>query len=434
MENTKILLNYPRDGASHTFASYRQRGGYELVTTRLSSLKPEEILQEVKTSGIRGRGGAGFPAGLKWSFLAKNTGKPTYLLCNADEGEPGTFKDRVILEENPHQLLEGIILTAFAIRAIHTYIYVRGEYAFAARRVQAAIDEAYQAGLLGQKLPGTDYQVEVTLHRGAGAYVVGDETGLMNSIEGKKGFTRIKPPFPAVAGLYGCPTIINNVETLASIPYIVAHGGSHYKTIGTEKSTGTKLISVSGHIRKPGVYEITMGYPFTEFLHRECGGMLGGRALKAVIPGGSSTPILRAADVEKMTLDYESIQAAGSSLGSGGMIVIAEGTCLVKVLATLTHFYHHESCGQCTPCREGTGWLEQIVHRIENGTGEMSDLDELTRITRFINGYTVCPLGDAACGPVNSFVQKFREEFVAHIENHGCPYGGKFTRFQENAN
>jgi len=431
MNEEKILLNYPRDGQSHTLESYLQRGGYQTLTKSLRRYRAADVLEEVKASGIRGRGGAGFPTGLKWSFLAKNTGKPVYLICNADEGEPGTFKDRVILEENPHQLIEGIICSAYAINASHAYIYIRGEYDFSFKRVQAAIQEAYSAGYLGQRLPGTDFVPHITAHRGAGAYVVGDETGLMNSIEGKKGFTRIKPPFPAVSGLYECPTIINNVETLASIPYIVTHGGKKYKSLGTDQSAGTKLISVSGHIRKPGVYEIMMGYPFSEFLQNECGGILGGRQLKAVIPGGSSTAVLRPEDVTQMTLDYESIQAAGSSLGSGGMIIIAEGTCMVRLLKVLAHFYHHESCGQCTPCREGTGWLEQIISRIEAGEGALEDIDELTRITRFIAGYTVCPLGDAACGPINSFVKKFRDEFVAHIEQRGCPFGGKFTRFQE---
>ncbi|MBN2090337.1 NADH-quinone oxidoreductase subunit NuoF [candidate division KSB1 bacterium] len=431
MSDIKILLNFLRNGKTHTLADYMQRGGYQTLKQKIPQLTPAQIVQEVKTSNIRGRGGAGFPAGLKWSFLAKDTGKPVYLICNADEGEPGTFKDRLILEENPHQLIEGLIITSYAINASQTFVYIRGEYGFSYRRLKAAVDEAYTAGLLGKKIPGTDHIPNIVLHRGAGAYVVGDETGLMNSIEGKKGFTRIKPPFPAVAGLYNCPTIINNVETLASIPWIVQNGGEAYKAIGTEKSTGTKLISVSGHICKPGVYEVTMGYPFQEFLKNECGGMLAGRKLKAVIPGGSSTPVLKPEDVEQMTLDYESIQAAGSSLGSGGMIIIAEGTCMVRLLMILADFYHHESCGQCTPCREGTGWLAQIITRIENGMGRPEDLDEIPRISRFICGYTICPLGDAACGPVDSFLKKFRNEFEEHITKQRCPYGGKFTRFQE---
>lgn len=434
MSSLKILLNYPPDGKSHILDGYLKRDGYQTLKKRVKKMKPEEIVAEVKASGIRGRGGAGFPAGLKWSFLAKGTGKPIYLICNADEGEPGTFKDRVIMEENPHLLIEGIILSAYAINAAHSYIYVRGEYAFSYRRLQKAIDEAYQAGYLGKKLPGTNYIAHITLHLGAGGYVVGDETGLMNSIEGKKGFTRIKPPFPAVAGLYECPTIINNVETLASVPYIVTHGGGTYKKIGTQHSSGTKLFSVSGHVRKPGVYEVEMGYPFQDFLQHECGGVLGGRQLKAVIPGGSSTPVLLPEDVQDMRLDYESIEAAGSSLGSGGMIVVAEGTCMVKLLEVLARFYHHESCGQCTPCREGTGWLAKILTRIEAGKGRLEDLDELTRITKFIAGYTVCPLGDAACGPIDSFIEKFRAEFIEHIEKGACPFNGKFNRFQESAN
>lgn len=433
MSDIKILLNYERNGTSHTLKSYLSRGGYKTIATAPKKYNQAEIIEEVKKSGIRGRGGAGFPAGLKWSFLPKDSDKPVYLICNADEGEPGTFKDRVILEENSHLLIEGIILTSYAINAKHAYIYIRGEYGFAYRRVQQAVNEAYEAGYLGKKLKGSKYVCDITVHRGAGAYVVGDETGLMNSIEGKKGQTRNKPPFPAIEGLYSCPTIINNVETLSSIPYIVEHGGESYKKIGTEKSTGTKLFSVSGHVRKPGVYEVEMGYPFMDFLNKECGGMLGRRKLKAVIPGGSSTPVLRPEQCENMTLDYESIAAAGSSLGSGAIIIIADGTCMVKALEILTHFYYHESCGQCTPCREGTGWIYRIVKRIEAGKGKIEDIDLLTSITKHIAFHTICPLGDAACGPVDSFVKQFRDEFVQHIEKGGCPYDGKFIRFQERA-
>ncbi|MBN2008437.1 NADH-quinone oxidoreductase subunit NuoF [candidate division KSB1 bacterium] len=425
-----ILLNYERNGDSHTLKSYLKRDGYKSLS-QLKKYQPAEVLEEVKRSGIRGRGGAGFPAGLKWSFLPKHTEKPIYLICNGDEGEPGTFKDRVILEENPHMLIEGIIFSSYAINAAHAYIYIRGEYGFAVRRVQAAVKEAYDAGYLGKPVKGTKYTCDITVHQGAGAYVVGDETGLMNSIEGKKGQTRNKPPFPAIEGLYGCPTIINNVETLASVPYIIENGGANYAKLGTEKSTGTKLLSISGHVRKPGVYEVVMGYPFMKFLNEYCGGVLGGRKLKAVIPGGSSTPVLRPEDCENMTLDYESISAAGSSLGSGAIMIIAEGTCMVKTLKVLTHFYHHESCGQCTPCREGTGWLNKIVGRIEAGQGTMDDLDLLTSITKHIAMHTICPLGDAACGPVDSFVKKFRDEFVAHIELKKCPYNSTFTRLQE---
>ncbi|MBD3288567.1 NADH-quinone oxidoreductase subunit NuoF [candidate division KSB1 bacterium] len=431
MSDLKILLNFERNGKSHTLESYKQRSGYKTVEAAFKKYSPADIVEEVKKSGIRGRGGAGFPAGLKWSFLPKDSDKPVYLICNGDEGEPGTFKDRVILEENPHMLIEGIILSSYAINAKHAYIYIRGEYGYALRQTQQAVDEAYKAGYLGEKLPGTGYQCDITVHKGAGAYVVGDETGLMNSIEGKKGQTRNKPPFPAVEGLYGCPTIINNVETLASVPYIVENGGEVYGKIGTEKSTGTKLLSVSGHVRKPGVYEVIMGDSFMDFLKNQCGGILDGKKLKAVIPGGSSTPVLRPEDCEKMTIDYESITAAGSSLGSGAVIVIAEGTCMIKLLEVLAHFYHHESCGQCTPCREGTGWLLKIIKRIEEGGGKMEDIDTLTSITKHIAFHTICPLGDAACGPIDSFVEKFREEFVEHIEKGGCPYNGKFTRLQK---
>ena len=431
MAHKKTLLNYERNEKSFTLDSYLKRDGYKTVTDKIANLKPEEVLEEVKKSGIRGRGGAGFPAGIKWSFLPKNGEKPIYLICNGDEGEPGTFKDRVILEENPHNLIEGMILSCYAINAKHAYIYIRGEYGFALKRTQEAVDEAYKAGYLGKKLKGTDYVCDITVHKGAGAYVVGDETGLMNSIEGKKGQTRNKPPFPAIEGLYQCPTIINNVETLASVPWILTNGGDAYHAIGTEKSSGTKLLSISGHVRKPGVHEIELGYPFMDFLNKDCGGVLGGRKLKAVIPGGSSTPVLRPEDCENMTIDYESIAAAGSSLGSGAIVIIAEGTCMVKTLEILTHFYRHESCGQCTPCREGTGWLYKIVQRIEAGEGKMEDIDLLTSITKHIAFHTICPLGDAACGPVDSFVKQFRGEFAEHIEKGGCPYNGKFGRFQE---
>jgi NADH-quinone oxidoreductase subunit F len=431
MSDLKILLNYEKNGSSHTLESYLERGGYKTVENVSQKYKPAEVTEQVKLSGIRGRGGAGFPAGLKWSFLPKDTEKPVYLICNADEGEPGTFKDRVILEENPHMLIEGIILSCYAINAAHAYIYIRGEYGFSFERVQNAVDEAYKAGYLGKNIKSGDYQCDITVHKGAGAYVVGDETGLMNSIEGKKGQTRNKPPFPAVEGLYGCPTIINNVETLASVPYILENGGSAYSQIGTEKSTGTKLLSVSGHVRKPGVYEVVMGCSFMDFLNNECGGILGGKKLKAVIPGGSSTPVLKPEHVEKMTIDYESIAEAGSSLGSGAVIVIAEGTCMVKALEILAHFYHHESCGQCTPCREGTGWLYKVIQRLEAGQGTMDDIDLLTSITKHIAAHTICPLGDAACGPVDSFIEHFRDEFEEHVRQGRCPYDGTFIRFQE---
>ncbi|NOZ60745.1 MAG: NADH-quinone oxidoreductase subunit NuoF [Calditrichaeota bacterium] len=431
MSHKKILLNFERNGTSHTLESYLKRGGYQTIAEKIPALSPAEVLEEVKKSAIRGRGGAGFPAGIKWSFLPKDNDKPVYLICNGDEGEPGTFKDRVILEENPHMLIEGMILASYAIRAKHAYIYIRGEYGFALERVKAAVKEAYETGYLGKPLKGTDFVCEITVHKGAGAYVVGDETGLMNSIEGKKGQTRNKPPFPAIEGLYKCPTIINNVETLASVPWIIANGGDAYHKIGTEKSSGTKLLSVSGHVRKPGVYEVELGYSFMDFLNNEAGGIIDGKKLKAVIPGGSSTPVLKPEDIKDMTIDYESITAAGSSLGSGAVIVIAEGTCMVKLLEILTHFYQHESCGQCTPCREGTGWLHRIVRRIEEGNGKMEDLDLLTSITKHIAFHTICPLGDAACGPVDSFVKKFRKEFEEHIKQGGCPYSGKFVRFQE---
>ncbi len=334
---------------------YKKTGGYQALPKALK-LKPADVINEVKGSGLRGRGGAGFPCGMKWGFVPTNTGKPTYLCVNADESEPGTFKDRAILEKDPHRLIEGAIIAAYAIGAHVAYIYVRGEFDLPRRRLETALQEAYQSGFLGKNILKSGYDLEMYLHVGAGAYICGEETALIESIEGKRGYPRIKPPFPAVEGLFGCPTVVNNVETLAAVPYILEKGAGAYKKIGTEKSPGTKLFSVCGPVLRPGVYEVELGYPLRKFIYDDVGGMRPGKALKAVIPGGSSVPALNAQDVEEVNLDYESIQAKGSLLGSGGMIVIDEETCMVKALENLARFYAHESCGQCTPCREGTGW------------------------------------------------------------------------------
>lgn len=402
---------------SHTLEVYRSQGGYSSLS-KLFSMDPKEVIEQVKASGVRGRGGAGFPAGLKWSFVPQNTGKPNYLAVNADESEPGTFKDRFIIENDPHMMLEGIIACCYAVNIHTAYIYIRGEFVKQAKILEAAIAEAYAAGFLGEKVAGHDFKLDVYVHRGAGAYICGEETALLESLEGKRGHPRLKPPFPAVEGLFACPTVINNVETLASLPYIFENGVESYRKIGTEKSPGTKLFSVSGHVNKPGVYEVPLGYSMKQFIMEDCGGISGGKALKAVIPGGSSVPVLTADEIENVTLDYESIAAAGSMLGSGGMIVLNEDVNMVEALGNLAHFYTHESCGQCTPCREGTGWSKKILDRILGGEGRQDDLQQLLNIADNMAGKTICALADALAMPINSYIKKFRHEFEAKIEGN----------------
>lgn len=417
MRGNLVFFGHSVSGVSHTLGEYRQRGGYEALEKALRSLRPADVEQEVTLSGLRGRGGAGFPVGAKWSFVNKNS-PVVYLCCNADEGEPGTFKDRWILEHLPHQLLEGVLLAAYALGVRHAIVYVRGEFDRPLRRLRAAVQEARAAGLMGEHILGTAFSCDVIVHRGAGAYVCGEESSLLNSLEGRKGYPRNKPPFPAVKGLYQRPTVVNNVETLAAIPWIVANGGAKYAAIGAKKHPGTRLFGVSGHVAKPGLYERPTGYPLKKIIFDDAGGVLGGRALKAVIPGGSSTPVFNAAEIEHITLDADSLQRAGSMLGSGGIIVIAEGTCMVRLLHVLTRFYSHESCGQCTPCREGTDWMNRIVERIVSGRGVKGDLERLHNITGGIMGNTICALGDAASMPVASFLKKFGNEFEYFIE-HG---------------
>ncbi len=428
LDGHKTLLNYPRSTpGTETLESYRSRGGYSTLEAVLKGkYTPEQLLEEVKKSGLRGRGGAGFPTGLKWSFLAKS--RPAYLVCNADEGEPGTFKDRVIMEENPHQLVEGMILSLYALRAEHGYIYIRGEYVLSLIHQEGAIREAYAAGYLGENVLGSGLTFHLTPHSGSGAYICGEETGLINSLEGRKGQPRLKPPFPAIIGAFNRPTIVNNVETLAAVCYIAEFGGEAYTQWRNEsgKSTGSKLFSVSGHVQNPGVYEVPIGYPFRDLLEKECGGMLRGMALKALIVGGSSVPVVNAETAMKIHMDYESCVQHGTMLGSGGVIVMGEGTCMVRVLDVLLRFYHHESCGQCTPCREGTGWIHRIVRRIENGQGKMEDLDELYRVSDNMEGKTICTLADAAAWPAKSHLKVFREEFEQHIRDQRCPFGNRF--------
>ena len=383
-------------------------------------MSPEKLIEEVKASGLRGRGGAGFPTGMKWSFVPKDSPKPKYVICNADESEPGTFKDRLLIEKDPHAVIEGTILAAYAIQSHTAFIYIRGELVFGSKVLQGAIDEAAQAGYLGKNILGSGYDLELILHRGAGAYICGEETGLLSSLEGGRGWPKVKPPFPATHGLFGCPTVVNNVETLATLPWIIDQGAARYAAIGTEKSKGTKLFSVSGHIRKPGVYEVEMGYPFKRFLEEDCGGVPDGRKLKGVIPGGSSMPVLRADELEPVRMDYESMQAAGSMLGSGGVIVMDDSTCMVQAAWNVARFYAHESCGQCTPCREGCHWMEKIFRRIESGEGEKGDLDLVLNISGNITGNTICPFGDAAAWPAAAFIKKYRAEFEAHITQKRC--------------
>ena len=416
----KILLRNIDVPDSHTLPVYRSRGGYRAWEKVLQGMTPAQLTDEIKASGLRGRGGAGFPTGMKWSFVPKDNPKPKYLVCNADESEPGTFKDRVIIEQDPHALVEGTLIAAYAIQSHTAFIYIRGEFAFGAKILERAVEEAIAAGYIGNNIAGTGYQLDVIVHKGAGAYICGEETALLSSLEGGRGWPKLKPPFPATHGLFGCPTVVNNVETLAALPWIIEHGAQAYAAIGTEKSKGTKLFSVSGHIAKPGVYEVDLGYPFQKFLDEDCGGVPNGRKLKAIIPGGASMPVLRAEEIEKVNLDYESVAAAGSLLGSGGVIVMDDTTCMVNAAWNISRFFAHESCGQCSPCREGCHWMEKIFHRIENGEGKTGDLDLILNVSGNIMGNTICPFGDAAAMPAAAFIKKFRDEFEAHIAQKKC--------------
>lgn len=403
-----------------TLESYQSAGGYEIWKKILKEKTPaENIISELKTSALRGRGGAGFPTGLKWSFMPRNTEGQKYVVCNSDEGEPGTCKDRDILRYNPHQLVEGMCIAGYTMGATQGYNYIRGEFWEPNERFQQAIEDARAAGLLGKNILGSGIDFDLEVHLGAGAYICGEETALLESIEGKKGQPRFKPPFPASFGLYGRPTTINNTETLASVPMILKNGGEWFLNIGKPNNGGSKIFSVSGHVNKPGNYEIPMGTPFSELLEM-AGGVRTGHKLKAVIPGGSSTPVLTAEAAMAMTMDYDGISKAGSMLGAGSVIVMDDSTCMVKALTRLSYFYHEESCGQCTPCREGTGWLYRVVKRIENGQGRDEDLDLLLDVAGRIEGRTICALGDAAAMPVASFVKNFREEFQYHIDHKRC--------------
>jgi NADH-quinone oxidoreductase subunit F len=427
MGSIKLLLANAQVEGIRYYEAYRKLGGYAAVEKALNTLTPEEVTEEVKKSGLRGRGGAGFPTGMKWSFLAKPEGVPRYLVVNADESEPGTFKDRYLMEFIPHLLIEGMIVSSYALGSNASYIYIRGEYAWIVDILEQAIAEAKQHGWLGKNILGKGYDLEIYVQRGAGAYICGEETALIESLEGKRGNPRIKPPFPAVKGVWGCPTVVNNVETIAAVCPIINMGGEEYAKIGVGRSTGTKLISACGNINKPGVYEIDMTCSVEEFIFSEeyCGGIPNGKRLKACIPGGSSVPIvptnllLKTAKGETRYMNYESLAdggfETGTMMGSGGFIVFDEDQCIVRHTMSLAHFYNHESCGQCSPCREGTGWMYKILKNIEYGKGKMSDIDLLWDIQRRIEGNTICPLGDAAAWPVAAAIRHFRDEFEWHV-------------------
>jgi NADH-quinone oxidoreductase subunit F len=416
MSETKVLTKYRGEKDSHTIAHYKSKGGYEAAKKALTSMNSDQIIDEIKKSGLRGRGGAGFPTGMKWSFIDKKNPKPKYLVCNADEGEPGTFKDRVLLEELPHQMVEGMIIAAKAIDSHQAYIYIRGEYTESINRVQAAVDEAYAAGLLGKNILGTGYDLEMALYEGAGAYICGEETALINSLEGRRGHPRLKPPFPAVSGLYGCPTVVNNVETFSAVTHIIQNGSEWYAKMGTPKSTGTRLFSVSGPVKKPGVYEITLGMPLLTLINDICGGMRDGKKLRGIIPGGSSVPILTAKECETANMDFESMADHKTMLGSGAVIVLAEDTDIVETTFRLAEFYAHESCGQCTPCREGTHWVAGLLHKIKDGHGTQKDLDLILSLSlNMEGGTTICPLADACVGAVRPTILKFRDEFESRL-------------------
>jgi NADH-quinone oxidoreductase subunit F len=427
MSGRKLLLENVHIPGIETFEVYRRNGGYKSVEKALKTMTPEAVVEEVKKSGLRGRGGAGFPTGMKWSFLAKPEGVPRYLVCNADESEPGTFKDRYLMEKIPHLLVEGMITASYALGANYSVIYIRGEYMWILQILQKAIAEAYQNGFLGKNILGSSYSLDMVVAPGGGAYICGEETALLESLEGKRGNPRMKPPFPAVKGLWGCPTVVNNVESIAAVVPIVNMSGEEYAKIGIGKSTGTKLISACGNLVRPGVYEIEMGLSVEEFIYGDdyCRGIANGKKLKACVPGGSSVPILphylvcKTSAGQERLMSYESLAdggfASGSMLGSGGFIVFDEDQCIVRNTWNFARFYAHESCGQCSPCREGTGWMEKVLNRLEHGQGNIRDIDLLADINKKIEGNTICPLGDAAAWPVAAAIRHFRDEFEWHV-------------------
>ncbi len=415
---TRVLSKYFGEEDAIGIAGWIERGGYEALKKALG-MPREDVIQVVKDSGLRGRGGAGFPTGLKWSFMPKNGDRPNYLACNADESEPGTFKDREIMRWTPHQLIEGCIISSYAIAAEHCYIYIRGEFVNVIPILNRAVVEAYEGGYLGKDILASGYDLELTVHLGAGAYIAGEETGLLNSLEGRRAEPRIKPPFPAQRGAFGLPTTVNNVETLAAVPHIILNGAEWYRQWGTEKSPGTKLFSCCGHLQRPGNYEVSLSFNLKELVYDLCGGPPEGRQLLALIPGGSSVPIMAADEID-CDVSYEGIEAAGSLMGSGGLIAMDDSTCMVRAVRRMVEFYAHESCGQCTQCREGTSWMAKILRRIERGEGREEDVPLLLDISANMAGKTICPLSDSAAVPVVSSIQKFEREYMAHIRDGRC--------------
>ena len=404
---------------SHKLETYLHHRGFEAVKKTVGKMPPEEVIDLVKKSNLRGLGGAGFSVGMKWSFVPKDTPKPKYLVVNADEGEPGTFKDKYILVKAPNLLIEGMILASYAVGIHKAFIYIRKEYQFPYERLQEAVDEAYAKGYLGKNILGTGFDLDIVIHRGAGAYICGEESALLESLEGKKGLPRLRPPFPAIAGLFGCPTVINNVETLSYLPFILDRGYEWFASLGSPKNGGMKLYCVSGRVENPGVYELPMGTSLRDIIFQHAGGVAEGRQLKAVIPGGISANILKADEID-VKMDFDSLKAAGTMLGSSGVMVIDDSVCMVKLLSYATKFFAHESCGQCSPCREGTGWIHKIVERILAGKGKPADLNNLLDISSFMSGNTICAFGDAAAMPVTSYIKKFRAEFEYHIQHKKC--------------
>jgi len=424
MPGKQLLMTFPVTATSHLLDDYRARGGYETLARVLAEWAPQDVTKEVTAAGILGHGGAAFSAGRKWGVVKLDDGQSHFLCANADEGEPGTFKDRWILEHAPHLLIEGMLIAAFALQVRNAFVYIRGEFDLPYRRLAAAVEEAYEAGLLGERVLGTDFSCDLVVYRGAGSYVCGEASGLLSSLEGKRGYPRNRPPRLTVKGLYQLPTVVNNVETLSNVSVILRLGAAEFKKVGTPKSPGTQLVSISGHVNRPGVYELEFGYPVKQFIYDDCGGILGGKAIKCIVPGGISTKVLTGPEIEKVTYDHASFDAAGSSLGSGGMIVIAEGTCMVRLLQVLLRFYHHESCGQCTPCREGMGWMHRIIDRIVEGRGRPEDIDQLYMISKWNDGTTICGMGDAAGYATVGILNKYRDEFEYYIREGKSRLGG----------
>jgi NADH-quinone oxidoreductase subunit F len=418
-DEVKVVSKRFGQGAAN-LDRYLELDGYKAVQRALE-LGADGIINEMKASSLRGRGGAGFPTGMKWSFVPKESAKPKYVLCNGDESEPGTCKDRLLLEHDPHAVIEGAMIAAIAVGSHDVYIYVRGEYRYLLEIMQKAIADAYARGFCGKNIFGSGYDIDVYWHGGAGAYEVGEESALMESLEGKRGIPRIRPPFPAVVGLWGGPTVINNVETLASVPHILLMGGKQYAEIGVERNGGTRLFSLSGHVERPGVYELPLGYSLRKAIYEVGGGIANGRTLKAVVPGGSSVPCLKSEEID-INLDFDSMMKAGTFLGSGGIVVINDQTCIVKFALRTIQFYRHESCGWCIPCREGTDWLSKSLKRFHSGAGVAKDIDNIRYLAENMLGRTFCPLGDAAAMPIIGFVNKFRDEFEAHLDGRPCPY------------